>query len=94
MEQDKQRRRSIVRMKTIASTLEKSGKTNQSCMIKLNEVNSSAERVALKIEIARLRLKIDGSYANLKLAQDALRKSITAAKKTYRRSRKSEQHSI
>ena len=94
MEQDKQRRRSIVRMKTIASTLEKSGKTNQSCMINLNEVNSSAERVALKIEIARLRLEIDGSYANLKLAQDALRKSITAAKKRYRRSRKSEQHSI
>ena len=86
MEQDKQRRRSIVRMKTIASTLKKSGKINQSCMIKLNEVNSSAGRVALKTEIVRLRLEIDGSYGNLKLAQDALRKSITAAKKRCRRS--------
>ena len=28
-----------------------------------------------------LRLEIDGSYGNLKLVQDALRKSITAAEK-------------
>ena len=75
--------KNLDRMKTIASSLEKSEKANQCCdiVIKLNEVNSSAERAALKTEIARLRSEIDGSYGNLKLAQDALRKSITAAEK-------------
>ena len=60
--------KNLDRMKTIASTLEKSEKSNQGCIIKLNEVNSSAERAALKTETARLRLEIDGSYRNLKLA--------------------------
>ena len=73
--------KNLDRMKTIASSLEKSEKANQGCMIKLNEVNSSAERAALKTEIARLKSEIDGSYGNLKLAQDALRKSITAPEK-------------
>ena len=50
-------------------------------MIKLNEVNSIAKRAALKTEIARLRLEIDESYGNLKLAQNALRKSINAPEK-------------
>ena len=73
--------KNLDRMKTIASSLEKSEKANQGCMIKLNEVNSSAERAALKTEIVHLRSEIDGSYGNLKLAQDALRKKITAAEK-------------
>ena len=73
--------KNLDRMKTIASTLEKSEKANQGCMIKLNEVNSSAERAALKTEIARLRFEIDGSYEDFKLTQNALRKRITAAEK-------------
>ena len=73
--------KNLDRMKTIASTLEKSEKPNQGSMIKLNEVNSSAKRAALKTEIVRLRLEIDESYGNLKLIQDALRKSITAPEK-------------
>ena len=60
--------KNLDRMKTIASTLEKSEKSNQGCTIKLNEVNSSVERAALKTEIARLRLEIYGSYRSLKLA--------------------------
>ena len=51
--------KNLDRMKKTASSLAKSEKANQGCMIKLNDVNSSARRAALKIEIARLRLEID-----------------------------------
>ena len=50
-------------------------------MIKLKVANSRAARAALKTEIANPRLEIDGSYGNLKLAQDAQRKSIIATEK-------------
>ena len=40
--------KNLDRMKTIASTLEKSEKANQGLMIKLNEVNHSAEQAVLK----------------------------------------------
>lgn len=68
-------------MKEIASSLEKSEKANQGYMIKLNEVNSYTERVALKTETVRRRLEIDSNYGNLKLAQNAKRKSVTTAEK-------------
>lgn len=68
-------------MKEIASSLEKSEKADQGYMIKLNEVNSYAERVALKTETVRRRLEIDSNYGNLKLAQNAKRKSVTTAEK-------------
>ena len=68
-------------MKEIASSLEKSEKANQGYMIKLNEVNSYTERVALKTETVRRRLEIDSNYRNLKLAQNAKRKSVTTAEK-------------
>ena len=68
-------------MKESASSLEKSEKADQGYMIKLNEVNSYAERVALKTETVRRRLEIDSNYGNLKLAQNAKRKSVTTAEK-------------
>ena len=68
-------------MKEIASSLENSEKANQGYMIKLNEVNSYTERVALKTETVRRRLEIDSNYGNLKLAQKAKRKSVTTAEK-------------
>ena len=68
-------------MKEIASSLEKSEKANQGYMIKLNEVNSYTERVALKTETVRRRLEIDSNYGNLKFAQNAKRKSVTTAEK-------------
>ena len=45
-------------MTKTASSLAKSEKANQGCMIRLNDVNTSAGRAALKIEIARLRSEI------------------------------------
>ena len=68
-------------MKEIASSLENSEKANQGYMRKLNEVNSYTERVALKTETVRRRLEIDSNYGNLKLAQNAKRKSVTTAEK-------------
>ena len=57
--------KNLDRMKKTASSLAKSEKTNQGCMIKLNDVNSSAGRAALKIEIARLRSEIDAVMETL-----------------------------
>ena len=57
--------KNLDRMRTIASSLAKSENTNQGCMIQLNDVNSSAERAALKTEIARLRSDIDAVMETL-----------------------------